>query len=130
LAPSGSAYVLMAVSGWRDYIGMKIRPDGGWAIKRSPPHDALCLMRNGTQGGAGSCTTVEAMRRGALRGIIAGQAYGVVPDGVARIRPAGSATEIPVRHNFFTYSARPRERPYPQPIWLDPHGRLIPKPRR
>jgi hypothetical protein len=130
-APSGSAYVLLAVSGWHDVISITHHDHDPYLIfKQSRSHDALCLMRRGTEGGMGLCSTVEAMRRGALFGALAGQVYGVVPDGVARVRPPGSETEIPVRHNFFAYSAHLTKPPFPQPTWLDAHGRVIPKQHR
>jgi hypothetical protein len=116
----------MAVSGWRDVISVTHHDgDPGLTFKQSRPHDALCLMRRGTEGGMGFCSTVDAMRRGQLFGALAGQVYGVVPDGVARVRPPASAAEIPVRHNFFAYSVHLTEPPFRQPVWLDAHGRVI-----
>jgi hypothetical protein len=119
IAPSGSAFVLLAVNGWREY-DFATRSD-------SRPYDALCLMRRGTQGGAGSCASVAQMRTGALFGALAGQVYGVVPDGVAQVRPKGSAVAIPVRHNFYSYSVRITTPPYTEPVWADAQGRTVPK---
>ncbi len=108
-APSGGAFVLLATRRYVSSVGR--RPDG------------LCLVRRGSEGGAGICAGTSELRAGRLQGALAGQAYGVVPDGVASVRPAGRDEPVPVRRNFYVYPVRGSAG---SPVWLDAEGKEIP----
>ena len=125
-APSGSAFVLVATRRYPDARFGRGAPVPG-RLDRPVRwrRDGLCLMRRGTQGGAGHCVGTAGLRAGHLRGAIAGQAYGVVPDGVTHVRVPDREEPVPVRRNFYVY--RVHGNPGPAPIWLDAKGQEVPK---
>lgn len=115
-APSGSAYVLLAT---RRHHVTRVR-DGVPVTRRAP--DGLCLVRRGTRGGAGACRGTAALRAGEFHGALAGQAYGLVPDGVTHVRPPRRDELVAVRRNFYAYPAGNDIGP---PAWLDAQGEEV-----
>jgi hypothetical protein len=133
-APSGSAFVLVPVREYDVMLDMS-------TAERAPQiaRDGLCLMRRGTQGGAGVCGSTDDLLAGRLWGALAGQVYGVVPDGVTAVQPLPGAPLVAVHRNFYVY-ADPRERPVPPPRGAatrkpasqhthNPHGNAASRPR-
>src|SRR5262249_37261274 len=114
-APSGGAFVLVPVRRFRltEIDGAPARLRTRWVP------DGLCLMRRGNQGRAGSCPATAALLARALSGSIAGQSYGVVPDGVVAVRPKPGMSPVPVSRNFYVYDAIPHAGP---PAWCYPDG--------
>lgn len=121
-APSGGAFVLVPVR--------RIQRPGGTYHR-----DGLCLMRRGTQGGVGICGSTEDLQAGNIRSAIAGQVFGVVPDGIKFVRPTEGAEGVPVRRNFYVYDdPRTSQRgPIPPPALctqadvctaVAPHGKV------
>jgi hypothetical protein len=117
---SGKAFVLLPVTRFERY-GYTL---GGPRTVTEIIYNALCLMRRGTQGGAGTCVSMPEFRRTGIFGALAGQIYGVVPDGVTAVRPSRGAAPVPVRRNFYVYSAKHRN-PNLRPAWLDARGNVI-----
>jgi hypothetical protein len=88
--------------------------------------DGLCLMRRGTQGGAGICGSTDDLLSGRLWGALAGQVYGVVPDGVTAVQPLPGAPLVPVRRNFYVYDDPRESGPIPPPAWCRGSERCVP----
>jgi hypothetical protein len=124
-APSGSAYVLLPVQRY------EVLGPGSSGANSDPVvterRNGLCLIRRGTEGGAGQCTSTLGLLRGELHGALAGFGYGVVPDGVARVRPLPGRPTVAVHHNFYVYPARGSRIANADPEWLDASGRSVPK---
>jgi len=115
-APGRYAYVLLPVLEFdRNTLGS--------GAKMQTVRDGICLVRRGPQAGAGQCVTTDELERGALWYALAGQVYGVVPDGVAAVRPEPGAKPVKVKRNFFVY---PAPKPaIPKPAYLDAEGREL-----
>ncbi len=101
-APSGGAFVLVPVERFRVLDRRRKTPRDS-RIEQIPARDGLCLMRRGNQGGAGICGSTQALLSGSLTGAIAGQSYGIVPDGVLAVRPTPTSRKVPVHRNFYVY---------------------------
>jgi hypothetical protein len=115
-APSRYAFALLPVLEFdRNTLGLP--------AKMQTIQDGICLVRRGSQGGAGQCMTTDELAKGELWFALAGQVYGVVPDSVAAVRPKAGAKPVDVRRNFFVYPA-PKPR-IGKPIFLDAQGREI-----
>lgn len=124
VAPSGSGYVLVPTESYDD----PGRPDpatGRVRSRRRP--NGLCLVRQGTQGGAAQCYSTSDVLRGRARDQLAGFAYGLVPDGVHAVRPSPGDRPVRVKRNFYVFPWRWQERrnPAPDPEWLDAHGQVV-----
>ena len=115
-APGGDAFVLLPV------LEFDRRRNGRRPTTKTV-RDGLCLVRRGSQGGAGQCVTSAELAKGALWYALAGQVYGAVPDAVAAVRPAPGAKPVKVKRNFFVYPAP--EPTIPAPVYLDAQGREL-----
>jgi hypothetical protein len=120
-APSGSAFVLVPVKHYR-----QTTLTNGRLITRTV-NNATCLMRRGTQGGAGDCKTTAQLRAHGITGALAGQYYGLVPDGVAAIRLVRNGAPIPVERNFWV-TPDPGRGVQIRIEWLDEQGRVLHRP--
>ena len=120
-APSGYAFVLLPVLEF-DRLKPSTMVDGKLPTPETI-RDGLCLVRRGSQGGAGKCVTTAELEKGSLWNALAGQVFGVVPDSVAAVRPAPGAKPVRVKRSFFVYPAP--EPTIPKPVFLDAHGREL-----
>jgi hypothetical protein len=110
---SGYAYILVAARRYRSGIGR-------WS------RDGICLIRRGSQGGAGQCQSTADLLAGRIHGALAKETYGLVPDGVAKVVPRAGDLPVRVHRNFYRYTSRGTSRVRP-PEWLDVPGRPVAK---
>jgi hypothetical protein len=117
-APSGYAFILLPVTHFT-----KLAPGKDGTFSPKTIRDGICLMRRGSEGGAGMCVTTRQLQAGELNGALAGQAYGVVPDGIVAVRPHGRTTTVPVNRNFYVFPA-PAGNDF-RVTWLDAQGNPV-----
>lgn len=118
-SPDGAALVLVPVAELRPVIG-------GGASGR----DDVCIYTRRAATNAGTrCFTTDEVRGGRAIGTVGPLAWGVVPDGVARVvvhtRGGDGTTVRPVASNAFTADAAGLDPARPDVIWLDPEGRMV-----
>lgn len=118
-ASPGYAYVLVAVRRYLKGLDpLTQKPDYG--------RDGLCLRRRGSQAGMVVCGSLRDLLGGRLHGAMAGRTFGLVPDGVAAVRPRPSADPVPVTRNFYVYDAKGTSQ-IRSPEWLDAAGKPVAK---
>ncbi len=117
---SGAALVLIPVA--------ETRREG--ATPQPTQRDGLCVLaRETARSEAEACFGTEDVRRGAATGAIGRLAWGLVPDGVARVvvhvRGGDGTSVLDVADNAFTADAATVDPARPDVIWLDGDGRAV-----
>jgi hypothetical protein len=108
-----------------------IAPDAPEELKQrmAPKTDGLCLFApdpSGDGGGYG-CSTWEEVEAGLLPSSIGPVVYGLVPDGVARVRidlEGGRQLELGVRDNFYAGRSATARGPLTT-AWIDEDGAVL-----
>lgn len=119
--PGGRTYALLAVAAF---------PSGAASGAVADLHmtrGGLCLVVRASTAGrklAARCVGPGGVAGGRAQLTAQGKIMGLVPDGVASVRPLAGGPPVPVENNLYVYDVPVREHPA-TPQWLDAKGNVI-----